>query len=113
MTKLEVGPVIAPRAQIDAVLEDLPETGLKPTPEAEKPDPAQAPVAGALLWQSEDSAADSVEHRSTGMFAVPTADRTAEHEATAQRLGTETAEQKGRTASSRSSCGLCGPSWRS
>lgn len=97
MTRLEVTPVIASRAQIDAVLEDLPETALRPTPDPEAA-PAPAPVAGALLWQSEDSAAEDLERRASGMSAVQTADLAAEHKVNAQRLGAELAEQKGRNA---------------
>ena len=68
MTKLEVTPVIAPRTQIEAALEQLPETGLvRVAPAEQEPEPEAA--AGAILWQSEEPDPDPAA-RPTGMVAV-------------------------------------------
>jgi hypothetical protein len=77
MTKLEVTPVIAPRTQIEAALEDLPETAVMTAgPEDQKPEGA----AGAMLWQSEEPGDES------------------KPEPGAQGLSAELARQKGRVA---------------
>lgn len=98
MTRLDVLPVIAPREQIDAVLDGLPETGLRPPPDPDEPALDLVPASGAMLWQAEETGEAEVRRRPSGMFAVQTADLSAEHEARAQRLGSELAEQKGRAA---------------